>query len=135
MRRGVVRAGGAILSRYCDEAHQKRDRKRKVCWKKQWASARHWRSEVGWRHRSQELVGRARAVEAYRVWNATLPRLSARPPELRGKTLGSWCEPEGSLLGNLDRRLVCSVLAHRTRSLPRHLKYQRRARTHVGYRR
>ena len=50
--------------------------------------------------------GCANAVEAYRMWIATQPRLLARLPELRGKTIGCWCAPAGGLPGDLNGR-VC----------------------------
>lgn len=52
------------------------------------------------------LEGRQSAIDRYRAWILDQPKLLARLPELRGKTLGCWCAPAGGLPGDLYGR-VC----------------------------
>lgn len=51
-------------------------------------------------------AGRQSAIDRYREWVLTQPKLLTRLPELRGRTLGCWCAPLGGLPGNLYGR-VC----------------------------
>lgn len=51
-------------------------------------------------------AGRQSAIDRYREWVLTQPRLLARLPELRGRVLGCWCAPLGGLPGDLHGR-VC----------------------------
>lgn len=46
------------------------------------------------------------AIGKYRQWIAHQPKLLARVPELRGKTLGCWCAPQGGLPPDINGR-VC----------------------------
>lgn len=49
-------------------------------------------------------VSAADVLNHYRVYLLNHPKLIARLPELRGKTLGCWCAPAGGLSGNLGGR-------------------------------
>lgn len=47
------------------------------------------------------------AIESYRAWIRTQPRLLAALPELKGKVLGCWCKPlacHGDVLAELANK-------------------------------
>ena len=56
---------------------------------------------------SISVYGRKGAVQKYRQWLETQPRLRERLHELKGKTLGCWCKPlqcHGDVLAELADR-------------------------------